>query len=80
MIEALRSDEIVRKVGGKFRLTSLIQRRLTQLMEGARPLVERRDLTPLEVVVQEIIEDKLVFDEVMRDETGEVKPSDDEVL
>ena len=42
MIEALKSDEIVEKVGGKFKLTALIQRRLGQLMEGARPLVARR--------------------------------------
>lgn len=64
MIDALRSDEIVNKVGGKFRLTTLIQRRLVQLMEGARPLVERRDLTPLELVIEEIQQDKIVFEDV----------------
>ena len=40
MIEALRSDEIVRKCGGRFKLTALIQRRLRELIiDGARPLV-----------------------------------------
>lgn len=63
MIDALRSDEIVNKVGGKFRLTTLIQRRLVQLMEGARPLVERRDLTPLELVIEEIQQGKIVFED-----------------
>ena len=43
MIEALKSDEIVRKVGGRFKLTALIQKRMMELMEGARPLVERHD-------------------------------------
>ena len=37
MIEALKSDEIVRKVGGRFKLTALIQKRMMELMDGARP-------------------------------------------
>lgn len=60
MIEALKSDEIINKVGGRFRLCALIQRRLVQLMDGARPMVERHGRSDLEVVVQEIMEDKLV--------------------
>ena len=41
MIEALKSEYVINKVGGKFKLTALIQRRLLELMQGARPLVER---------------------------------------
>ena len=59
MIEALKSDEIVHKVGGRFKLTALIQKRMLELMDGARPLVERGNMTDLEVVVQEIIQDKI---------------------
>lgn len=63
MIEALKSDEIVNKVGGRFKLTALIQRRMLELMEGARPLVERdNNMTDLEVVVQEILQDKIAID------------------
>ena len=62
MIEALKSDEIVTKVGGRFKLTALIQKRLLELMDGARPLVERGNLTDLEVVVQEILQDKIAID------------------
>ena len=58
MIEALKSDEIVNKVGGRFKLTALIQKRMLELMDGARPLVERGNLTDLEVVVQEILQDR----------------------
>ena len=36
MIEALRSEEIVKKVGGRFRLTALIQRRLAELVRSLR--------------------------------------------
>ena len=63
MIEALRSDEIVRKCGGRFKLTALIQRRLRELIiDGARPLVEREGRTDIEVVIAEILEDKITAD------------------
>jgi DNA-directed RNA polymerase subunit omega len=62
MIEALKSDEIVNKVGGRFKLTALIQKRMLELMDGARPLVEREEMTDLEVVVQEILQDKIAID------------------
>jgi DNA-directed RNA polymerase subunit omega len=59
MIEALKSDHIVQKVGGRFRLTALIQRRLAEIIDGARPLVERNGMSDLELVVQEILQDKI---------------------
>ena len=59
MIEALRDDEIINKLGGRFKLTALIQRRLVQLMHGARPMVEAKGLTPMELVIREIMEDKI---------------------
>ncbi len=63
MIEALKSEEIVEKVGGRFKLTALIQRRLVEITQGARPLVEReRGMTNMEVVIQEILEDKIAID------------------
>ena len=62
MIEALKSDEIVNKVGGRFKLTAMIQKRMLELMDGARPLVERGNLTDLETVVQEILQDKISID------------------
>ena len=62
MIEALKSDEIVNKVGGRFKLTALIQKRMLELMDGARPLVERGGMTDLEVVIQEILQDKIAID------------------
>ena len=63
MIEALKSEDIVNKVGGRFKLTALIQKRILDLMQGARPLIERtRGMTDLELVIQEILEDKIGID------------------
>ena len=72
MIEALKSDEIVNKVGGRFKLTALIQRRMLELMDGARPLVDRDNLTDLEVVIQEILQDKIALD---YEESGIARPN-----
>jgi DNA-directed RNA polymerase subunit omega len=62
MLEALKSDEIVDKMGGRFKLTSLIQRRWAELMQGARPLVEPAGRSDLEIAVQEIVEGKITID------------------
>ena len=59
MIEALKSDAIVEKVGGRFKLAALIQRRLGEIIEGARPLVEREGRSDLELVIEEIAQDKI---------------------
>ena len=46
MIEALKSDDIVNKLGGRFKLTALIQKRLKELIiDGERPLVDRHGRT-----------------------------------
>ncbi len=72
MIEALKSDEIVNKVGGRFKLTALLQKRMLELMDGARPLVERQDgMTDLEVAIQEVLQDKITID---YEASGLVKP------
>lgn len=62
MIEALKSDEIIRKVGGRFKLTALMQKRWVELMQGARPMVEPEGKTTLEVIAQEILEGKVGID------------------
>jgi len=59
MIAGLKSDELVNKVGGRFKLAALIQRRMVELLQGARPLVDTKGLTDIEVVIQEIMEDKI---------------------
>jgi DNA-directed RNA polymerase subunit omega len=81
MIEALKSDEIIEKVGGKFKLCALIQRRLQQLLDGARPLVDRNGRTDLELVVEEILQDKITLEYVEDQETSEAaEPAASEAL
>ena len=63
MIEDLKDTEIVNKVGGKFKLSSLIQKRMLELMEGARPLIDDTEgKTMMEIVIEEIKFDKIAID------------------
>jgi len=63
MIDELKNTELINKVGGKFKLTALIQKRLSELLQGSRPLIEdSRGKTPMEIVVQEILQDKISID------------------
>jgi DNA-directed RNA polymerase subunit omega len=62
MIDELREEEIVRKVGGRFKLSTLIQKRLVALNSGARPLVEVKSDNKIQVVIQEILQDKIYLD------------------
>ena len=62
MIEALKEEAIVNKVGGRFKLSTLIQKRLVALNAGARPLVDIASKDKLEIIVQEILQDKIYLD------------------
>ena len=62
MIEAVKSDEIVHKLGGRFKLCALVQHRWSELIHGARPLVERNGRGDLEVIIDEILQGKLSID------------------
>ena len=62
MIEALKSEEIVNRIGGRFKLCALIQRRLVQLMDGARPLVDRHGRSDLELAIEEIVQNKIAYE------------------
>jgi DNA-directed RNA polymerase subunit omega len=61
MHEELKEEAIVNKVGGRFKLSTLIQKRLVQLNQGSRPLVDGfKD--KMTIVMQEILQDKIFLD------------------
>lgn len=62
MIEELKEERIVNKVGGRFKLSTLIQKRLVALNKGARPLVDMKTEDKMQIVIQEIIQDKIYLD------------------
>ncbi len=61
MLEELKEEEIVNKVGGRFKLSTLIQKRLVQLNQGSRALVNVDTHDKMSIVLQEIMQDKIVL-------------------
>lgn len=76
MMEELREEIIVNKVGGRFKLSTLIQKRLVALNKGSRPLIEMDAENKMEVVLQEIMQDKIYLDS--SNEVGITGETDDE--
>jgi DNA-directed RNA polymerase subunit omega len=71
-MEDLLEDGIVRKVGGRFKLATLIQKRLIALNQNARPYVDIKTTDKLAIVLAEIAQDKIFLDE-----SGVVQTIDD---
>jgi DNA-directed RNA polymerase subunit omega len=62
MHEELKEEGIVNKVGGRFKLSTLIQKRMVALNTGARPLVEVKGGDKMAIVIQEILQEKIYLD------------------
>jgi DNA-directed RNA polymerase subunit omega len=62
MLDELKEEGIVNKVGGRFKLSTLIQKRMVALNTGAKPMVDLRTNDRLQVVIQEILQDKIYLD------------------
>jgi DNA-directed RNA polymerase subunit omega len=62
MLDDLKEEAIVNKVGGRFKLSTLIQKRMVALNSGARPLVDVKGGDRMAIVIQEILQDKIYLD------------------
>ena len=62
MLDELKEEGIVNKIGGRFKLSTLIQKRMIMLNTGARPLVDVRGGDKMQTVIQEILQDKIYLD------------------
>ena len=62
MIDELREEEIVNKVGGRFKLSTLIQKRLVAINQGSPILVDTKIKDKMAIVIQEIMQDKIYLD------------------
>ncbi|MDR0522401.1 MAG: DNA-directed RNA polymerase subunit omega [Planctomycetaceae bacterium] len=68
MIEELKDEELIRKIGGRFKLSALIQKRLVALNKGARSPVETDRFASsatkdkLNTVIREILGGKIELD------------------
>ena len=72
MYNELREEAIVQKVGGRFKLSTLIQKRMTALNRGGRPLVDLDTNDKMAIIIAEIMQDKIFLDT-----NNEIKTADD---
>ena len=85
MLDINCEEELVKMVGGKFRLTSLIQKRIVELNRGSPSLVEFEDNeepTLRDIVIKEILEGKIELavreelDHALQEAVSTEKPGD----
>ena len=68
MIEELKDEELIGKIGGRFKLSALIQKRLVALNEGTPSTIDYGRSTStatrdrLNTTIQEILQDKIYLD------------------
>jgi DNA-directed RNA polymerase subunit omega len=68
MIEELKDEELIGKIGGRFKLSALIQKRLVALNEGTPSAIDYGRSTStatrdrLNTTIQEILQDKIYLD------------------
>ncbi len=76
MHDELKEEEIVNKVGGRFKLSTLIQKRMVMLNTGAKPLVQVPGGDKMAAVIQEILQDKIYLDTSGQVQTRGMTPGD----
>ena len=54
-----RLEQLTQKVGGRFRLTALLQKRLSELVKGSPPLVDLPSNNYFEIALREIEEGRI---------------------
>ena len=63
MIEELKDTKLADKVGGRYKLAALLQKRMLELMQGSRPLIENTEgRTMLQIAVEEVRQDKIAIE------------------
>lgn len=70
-------ERAIEKLGGAFKLTVLVQKRVREIIRGASPLVPvTSDMSPIDIALKEVLEDKIGLSEEMMLQHAEEKDSD----
>lgn len=62
MHDDLKEESIIDMVGGRFKLSALIQKRMAELMRNAKPQVDYRGADRLGLIIEEIKQGKIILD------------------
>ncbi len=62
MYPELKDDAIFKKVGGRFKLSALLQKRVAALLAGAKPTVNLKTKDVIAIAIREILEDRIYLE------------------
>ena len=68
-------QEAQERFGGPFAMTSILQKRVRELVQGSRPVVETNKTRPIDIALEELLENKLSL-EHYADDTLPTAPED----
>lgn len=77
MVDYRKLFEAEKKIGGRFELASLLQKRAVQLMRGDQPLVDTRHTNWIDIATEEVLAGKIEL-VVFEDEFGNGGEEEDE--
>jgi DNA-directed RNA polymerase subunit omega len=52
-------QEAQERFGGPFAMTAILQKRVRELVQGARPVVETNKTRPIDIALEELLKDRL---------------------
>ena len=55
-------QEAQERYGGPFAMTSILQKRVRELVQGARPLVETDMIRPIDIALEELLDNRLTLE------------------
>ena len=59
MVDYRKLFEAEKKIGGRFELASLLQKRAVELMRGGLPLIETRETNWIDIAAEEVLAGKI---------------------
>lgn len=62
MPKRITDEQLLARAGGRFKLTTLLQKRVLELTRGASKLVDIDSGDPVEIAMWEIVEGKITLD------------------
>jgi len=80
MIRKQEIDALSKRMGGRFKMTVLIQKRIQELVRGANPLIvldKERKQSIIDIAVEEVVQGKVYFEPSAEDEESKTKKKKD---
>ena len=69
-------QEAQERFGGPFAMTAILQKRVRELVQGSRPLVETHKTRPIDIALEELLANRLALESIDEDDPLPGPPTD----